>query len=196
MSHIIASAAIRGAHAYVEEAEARLTETLESKGGGTRLEFPNTAFYLPLILALTGIEVKTVEDAQAPLKIARDFLGPVPSEAMWLPYLGDTLDAGIATLMAQEIIEALRYANGTQANGIYLGFTDDAILRTQGIKLVDGRMPGFAACVGAMPTNEAAVRLARELQERKRKLTEALFDEGRGGLADLTREDLERLFSD
>ena len=166
MSHIIASAAIRGAHAYVAEAEARLAETLESKGGGTRLEFPNTAFYLPLILALTGIEVKTVEDAQAPLKIARDFLGPVPSEAMWLPYLGDTLDAGIATLMAQEIIEALRYANGTQANGIYLGFTDDAILRTQGIKLVDGRMPGFAACVGAMPTSEGAVRLARELQER------------------------------
>ncbi|MDP2350924.1 MAG: CO dehydrogenase/CO-methylating acetyl-CoA synthase complex subunit beta, partial [Chloroflexota bacterium] len=82
MSHIIASAAIRGAHAYVEEAEARLTETLEAKGGGTRLEFPNTAFYLPLILALTGIEVKTVEDARAPLKIARDFLAPVPTEAM------------------------------------------------------------------------------------------------------------------
>src|SRR3972149_9503627 len=51
-------------------------------------------------------------------------------------------------------------------NAIYLGFTDDAILRTQGIKLVDGRMPGFAACVGAMPTTEEAVRLARELQER------------------------------
>jgi acetyl-CoA synthase len=166
MSRIIASAAIRGAHTYVEEAEARLTETLEAKGGGTRLEFPNTAFYLPLILALTGIEVKTIDDAKAPLKIARGFLTPVPTEAMWLPYLGATLDAGIATLIAQEVIEALRYANGTQANGIYLGFTDDAILRTQGIKLVDGRMPGFAACVGALPTNEAAVRLARELQER------------------------------
>lgn len=166
MSRIIASAAIRGAHAYVEEAEARLTETLESKGGGVRLEFPNTAFHLPLILALTGIEVKTVEDAREPLRIARSLLSPVPTEAMWLPYLGDTLDAGIATLIAEEVIEALRYANGTQSNGIYLGFTDDAILRTQGIKLVDGRMPGFAACVGAMPTNEEAVRLARELQER------------------------------
>lgn len=166
MSRIIASAAIRGAHGYVEEAEARLSETLEAKGGGTRLEFPNTAFHLPLILALTGLEVKTVEDAREPLRIARGFLGPVPTEAMWLPYLGDTLDAGVATLIAQEVIEALRYANGTQSNGIYLGFTDDAILRTQGIKLVDGRMPGFAACVGALPTNAAAVRLARELQER------------------------------
>ena len=35
-----------------------------------------------------------------------------------------------------------------------LGFTDDAILRTQGIKLVDGRMPGFAACVGKSVSRE------------------------------------------
>jgi len=189
MSRIIASAAIRGAHEYVSEAEAKLTATLESSGGATRLEFPNTAFFLPLTLALTGLEVKTVEEAQVPLQIARGLLGPVPTGETWLPYLGDTLDAGIATLIAEEIIEALRYAEGTQANGIYLGFTDDAILRTQGIKLVDGRMPGFAACVGALPTNEEAVRLARELQERNilvflssstdgRSMAEQLAEEG------------------
>ncbi len=189
MSRIIASAAIRGAHEYVTEAETKVTATLESSGGATRLEFPNTAFYLPLTLALTGLEVKTVEEAQVPLRIARDLLGPVPSDETWLPYLGDTLDAGIATLIAEEVIEALRYAEGTPPNGIYLGFTDDAILRTQGIKLVDGRMPGFAACVGAMPTNEAAVHLARELQERNilaflssssdgRSMAEQLDEEG------------------
>jgi acetyl-CoA synthase len=166
MSRIIASAAIRGAHGYVQEAEASLTATLESSGGATKLEFPNTAFYLPLTYALTGLQVKTVEEARVPLEIAKDLLGPVPDDETWLPYLGDTLDSGIAALIAEEIIEVLRYANGSPPNGIYLGFTDDSILRTQGIKLVDGRMPGFAACVGAMPTNEAAVKLARELQER------------------------------
>ncbi len=166
MSRIIATAAIKGAHKYVAEAEAKLVEAVESKGAGHRLEFPNTAFNLPLILALTGIKVKTLEEAWEPLRIARNLLPPVPTDRMWLPYLGAALDAGTATLMAQEIIEALRYANGAPHNGIYLGFTDDAILRTQGIKLVDGRMPGFAACVGAMPTTEAAVKLARELQER------------------------------
>jgi acetyl-CoA synthase len=189
MSRIIASAAIRGAHQYVSEAEAKLTAALESKGGAARLEFPNTAFYLPLTLALTGVEVKTVDDARVPLKIARDLLGPVPSDETWLPYLGDALDAGVATLISEEIIEALRYADGTPPNGIYLGFTDDAILRTQGIKLVDGRMPGFAACVGALPTNEQAVHLARELQERNilvfmssstdgRSMAEQLAEEG------------------
>jgi acetyl-CoA synthase len=149
MSKIIAAAAIRGAHDFVNQAETKLAEVMESKGGATRLEFPNTAFYLPLILATTGIEVKTVEDARAPLRIARSLLPPVPTDQVWLPYLGDALDAGVAALIAEEIIEALRYTNGGPPNGIYLGFTDDAILRTQGIKLVDGRMPGFAACVGA-----------------------------------------------
>ncbi|MFH0750336.1 MAG: acetyl-CoA decarbonylase/synthase complex subunit alpha/beta [Chloroflexota bacterium] len=189
MSRIIATAAIRGAHTFVEQAETGLAEAMESKGGATRLEFPNTAFYLPLILATTGIEVKTLEDAQAPLRIARRLLPPVPTDRLWLPYLGDALDAGVAALIAEEIIEALRYANGGPPNGIYLGFTDDAILRTQGIKLVDGRMPGFAACVGALPTNEAAVKLARELQERNilvflssqtdgRSMAEQLAEEG------------------
>ncbi len=166
MSRIIATAAIRGAHKYVSAAEARLAAAMEAKGGGCRLEFPNTAFHLPLILALTGLKVKTLEEAREPLRIARSLLPPIPAERLWLPYLGDALDAGVATLIAEEVIEALKYANGTPPNGIWLGFTDDAILRTQGIKLVDGRMPGFAACVGAMPTTEEAVRLARELQER------------------------------
>jgi acetyl-CoA synthase len=166
MSRIIATAAIKGAHKYVDEAEAKLTAAMDAKGAGTKLEFPNTAFYLPLILALTGIKVKTLEGAQEPLRIARSLLPPIPTDQTWLPYLGHALDAGVATLMAQEVIEALKYANGGPPNGIWLGFTDDAILRTQGIKLVDGRMPGFAACVGAMPTVDAAVRLARELQER------------------------------
>ncbi len=191
MSRIIASAAIRGAHEYVTEAETKLAATMESKGGATRLEFPNTAFYLPLTLALTGHEVKTVEEAQVPLKIARDLLGPVPSDETWLPYLGDTLDAGVATLIAEEIIEALRYADGTPPNGIFLGFTDDAILRTQGIKLVDGRMPGFAACVGAMPTNEAAVKLARELQERNILVFLSSASDGRSMAEQLAEEGVE-----
>lgn len=51
-------------------------------------------------------------------------------------------------------------------NGIWLGFTDDSILRLQGIKLVDGRMPGFAAIAGCTKKNEDAVKLIRGLQER------------------------------
>ena len=39
-------------------------------------------------------------------------------------------------------------------------------LRSWGIALVDGRMPGFAAIVGAAKSNEVAVKIVRELQRR------------------------------
>ncbi|MFQ6034141.1 MAG: CO dehydrogenase/CO-methylating acetyl-CoA synthase complex subunit beta, partial [Candidatus Bipolaricaulia bacterium] len=166
MSRIIANAAIRGAHRYVEQAEKELQQAIEAHGPERELGFPNTAYYLPLILALTGLEVKNLGDAQEALKRAKALLPPLPGDRLWLPYLGSTLDAGIATLIAEELIEALKYLNGQEPEEPWIGFTDDATLRNQGIKLVDGRMPGFAACAGALPTVEEAVELARALQER------------------------------
>lgn len=166
MSRIIATAAIRGAHHYVEQARGGLAQAIETFGPERKVELPNTAYYLPLILALTGLEIKTLADAKKALEHADRLLPPVPAEKLWLPYLGHALDAGVATLIAEEILEALKYVDGLEPEAPWLGFTDDSTLRTQGIKLVDGRMPGFAACVGALPTNEEAVELARSLQER------------------------------
>ena len=90
-----------------------------------------------------------------------------PSENVWLPYLGNTLDAGMATLFAFEIIEACKYLIGPHpVDGIWLGAAGDVIIRERGIEFVDGSAPGFAAIVGAAPTIEDAVRIARELQEK------------------------------
>ncbi len=191
MSRIIASAAIRGAYKYVKEAEEKLNRLIEEKGEKEAIGFPNTAYYLPLILALTGIKVETLADAKKALEWAKKLLPPVPSESLWVPYLGDTLDAGIATLIAEEIIEALKYLTGDKPKGIWLGFTDDATLRNQGIKLVDGRMPGFAACVGALPTNEQAVELARALQEKNILVFMASSSGGRSMAEQLAQEGIE-----
>jgi acetyl-CoA synthase len=140
---------------------------MEKHGPETPVSLTDTAYYLPVIYALTGTKVQKLGDLTPIVHVARDLLPEIPSENLWLPYLGGTLDAGIATLFAQEIIETLKILDGTPlARGVWLGPTSDAILREQGIKLVDGRMPGFAACVGALPTTEAAVDLARDLQER------------------------------
>ncbi len=46
------------------------------------------------------------------------------------------------------------------------GPIDDIQLRSWGIQLVDGRMPGFAAIVGCAKSNEVAVELVRQLQQR------------------------------
>ncbi|UCF09757.1 MAG: CO dehydrogenase/CO-methylating acetyl-CoA synthase complex subunit beta [Candidatus Bipolaricaulota bacterium] len=191
MSRIIATAAIRGAHKYVKQARADLLQAIEENGPDHKVEFPNTAYYLPLTLALTGLEVDSLGDADQALEWAESLLPPIPEESRWLPYLGHTLDAGIATLIAEEIIESLKCARGEELVEPWLGFTDDATLRTQGIKLVDGRMPGFAACVGALPTNEEAVDLARSLQERSILVFMASSTEGRSMAEQLAEEGVE-----
>jgi acetyl-CoA synthase len=189
MSKYIATRAIRGSNALVMEAEVMLQKALQEKGPDTVVEFPNTAYYLPTIYGMTGLEVTTLGQIKEALDHARALLHPMPSERKWTPYLGETLDSGMATLMAAEVIEAIRFIYGLQPEpfpGIELaggtaypeldngggpanhlnGPIDDIQLRSWGIQLVDGRMPGFAAIVGAAKSNEVAVKIVRELQQR------------------------------
>ncbi len=167
MSKIIATAAIRGAHALVDRAEEALEKAVKEKGKDCEVKYPNTAYYLPINLLFLGQKAEKLGDLEESIQEARKLLGPIPSDELWLPYLGHTLDSGVATLLAEEAIESLKYVNGDNpVDGIWLGYTNDSILRTQGIKLVDGRMPGFAAIVGCTETNEQAVELVQKLQER------------------------------
>src|SRR5574337_699112 len=167
MSRIIAAAAIRGACACMDRAETMLSEALSRHGRDKGIEFPATAYALPVTLALVGKRVEKLGDLEEALQVARDWIPPVPAEQVWLPYLGGALDAGAATLVAHEAVEAMKPLCGIPlAFDFWLGPTPDSILREQGIKLVDGRMPGFAACVGALPDDETAEQLARDLQER------------------------------
>ena len=52
MSKIIASAAIRGAHACMERAETMLAEAIQRHGRDAGIGFPGTAYALPVILSL------------------------------------------------------------------------------------------------------------------------------------------------
>ena len=157
MSKIVASAAIRGAHAWVEEAEAGLKKAIEAKGEDQTIEFPETAFFMPMAYSLLGLEAKNLGDVKKIMARARGLLPEVPSDKVWLPYLGATLDSGIATLLSTEVITGLRYLDGWLPAEGDQGFISDTILRSLGIQLVDGRMPGFAAIFGSAPTNEIAM---------------------------------------
>ncbi|MBN1973555.1 MAG: CO dehydrogenase/CO-methylating acetyl-CoA synthase complex subunit beta [Sedimentisphaerales bacterium] len=168
MSKIIASAAIRGAHKIAKQAEEILSKAIEQKGFDCPVEFPNTGYYLPIIYSMTGIPIKTLADFEQVTQEINNLLPPFVDDDLWLPYLGHTLDAGMATLFAEEIIEACKYLIGPNpVDDIWLGAADDVILRERGIQFVDGTAPGFAAIAGAAPDVETAVTIARKLQERR-----------------------------
>jgi len=189
VSRYIAKAALRGANLIVNEAEHMVEAAIADLGEDKPVAFTNTAYYLPVILGFTGMEVSNLGELRKAVAHAKHLLNPVPGDTLWLPYLGETLDSGAATLLAMEAIEAVRFVRGQQpepipglnltgtsftspdgngggGGGYANGPIDDIQLRAWGIQLVDGRMPGFAAIVGAARSNEAAVSIVRELQKR------------------------------
>ena len=167
MSKIIASAVIRGAQRIAGQAEDILRQAIKEKGRDCHVEFPNTGYYIPIIYSMTGRAVEKLADFEDMMREIKGLLPPPVDDELWLPYLGQALDAGMATLFAEEIIEACKYLIGPNpVNGIWLGAADDCVLRERGIQFVDGTAPGFAAIVGAAPDVETAVEIARKLQER------------------------------
>ncbi len=175
MSKIIASAAIRGAHKIVDNAKTKYKEAVDKHGPTQEVAFPNTGYYLPVIYGILGIPVKTLGDMEQVLEWCDRLLPPPVREKVHLPYLAPALDAGMATLFAEEMIEAIRYVEQPEfytqqedpSNGnLWLGAADDVILRKRGVEFVDGTAPGFAAILGAAPDTETAVKIAQELQEK------------------------------
>jgi len=177
MSRLVAFAAIQGGYNIVSKVEGMYKKALETYSADTKVGFPNTAYYLPVIYSLLGLKVETLEDMKKPLNFARGLLPPHVKGSHHLPYLGPLLDAGMAALFAFEIQEAIRYLNepdfylhsediDQEAGKIWLGAADDTVFRKRGVEFVDGSAPGFAAIVGAAPNPEIAKLIVEEYQKR------------------------------
>lgn len=197
MSKIIASAAIRGAHKIVNLAAQNLNAAIKKFGDNKVVELPNTAYYLPIIYAMLGIKIEKLSDMAPALDKAKSLLFEVPTPTLHVPYLGHVLDAGMATLFAEEIIETLKYledpvpytmTTSPTKDNLWLGAAEDKIMRERGIEFVEGSAPGFAACVGACPDNKTAVKLARELQEKNLYVFMCANNEGKSMSQQLQEE--------
>ncbi|MFC2157108.1 acetyl-CoA decarbonylase/synthase complex subunit alpha/beta [Acidobacteriota bacterium] len=200
MSRLIATRAIKGAHKLVTRAEEELAQAIETHGPDCHVEFPNTGYYLPLSHGILGMSIENLSGLTELLEEAQKLLPPVPDEKLWLPYLGHTLDAGMATLFADEIIESIKYLQTplpylTEANPdeehLWLGAANDIIMRERGIEFVDGTAPGFAACVGYCPTNDIAVKIARELQEKNLYVFMSAASDGKSMAQQLQEEGIQ-----
>jgi acetyl-CoA synthase len=167
MSKLICSSAINGAIEWVRKADAAVTSAIAEKGADCPVAFPSTTYYLPIIYSFTGKKMETLRDLDEIVRYSRNLLPAQVHDSNWLPYLGQTLDAGAAALFACEAIEAVKYVVGpSPIEGIYLGAANDVIMRERGVEFVDGSAPGFAAVTGAAPDNATAVKIAKELQQK------------------------------
>ena len=179
MSRLVAFAAIQGAYNIVSKAEGKFKQAMDKYGPNQPIGFPNTAYYLPIIYSVLGIKIEKLADAEPVMKKCRELL-PAHIKAqhnIHLPYLGGTLDSGMAAILAEEVVEAIRYVEDPdfylhseecdlEGGKIWLGAADDTVMRKRGIEFVDGSAPGFAAIVGAAPNPEIAKMIAEDYQKK------------------------------
>ena len=163
----VAALMVSGAKKLYAEAEEFLNNAIKEKGPTSQVGFPETAFYLPLANALLGLETKTLSETKKILSTARTLLAEVPAdENKWDTFLKDALDSGVAAILAEEVISALRYLYGKEPHDGCPGFLPDTLLRSLGIQLVDGRISGIAVVLGRAKNASAAIDIIRDLQKR------------------------------
>ena len=163
----VAGLMVSGSRKLCAEADEFLNKAIKEKGGSQALGFPETAFYLPLANALLGLETKTLSDAGKILSAAKTLLPDLPAdENKWDNFLKNALNSGVAAILSEELICALRYLYGTEPQAGCPGFFSDTLLRSLGVQLVDGRISGIAVILGKAPDNRTAVDIVRDLQKR------------------------------
>ncbi|MBN2452876.1 MAG: CO dehydrogenase/CO-methylating acetyl-CoA synthase complex subunit beta [Candidatus Omnitrophica bacterium] len=156
---------VSGARKVMDLTESYLAKAVSEKGPEQPLTFPETAFYLPLANALLGAEVKTLSGAGKVLDTAKTLM-PKSDIGKSENFLKEALNAGVAAILAAEVLCALRYLYGEEPQADCPGFFSDTLLRALGIQLVDGRINGIAVVMGKAPDAGTAVEIVRSLQKR------------------------------
>ena len=92
-----------GANQAYDAANGALTSAIAEKGKECPVAFPDTAYSLPCIYAATGQKMATLGDLEGALAIVKSLI-------VEKPLLETALNAGLATALAAEIVEAVKYA--------------------------------------------------------------------------------------
>ena len=134
---------------------------IEKHGADKTIAFPDTAYFAPTIYAATGVKVKTLGDLPACVNVLKSLISNKED-------LGEALNAGLATAVGAEILEMLKYVDNPEpyANEAGIGFVPDAVIRSLGVPLVTGDIPGVAVVLGKADNADDVVSVVREYQDK------------------------------
>ena len=143
------------------KAEAALAEAVEKFGADKAVGFPDTGYPCAIIWQYLEIKVATLADLQEAMKVLRE---------KWLTKdlrVNSVFSSGLATAMAAEIIEVVKYIDNPKPYGDdYHGAMSDAEVRELGLPLVTEDIPGFVVMIGPAPSDEEARDMIKGYQSR------------------------------
>ena len=152
-----------GSHAVAGLTEGAVNDAIAKYGADHSIAFPDTAYFFPTIYAATGVKVKTLGDLPACVGVLKSLITNQDD-------LGQALNAGLATAVGAEIIEGLKFAEPKdayeQAAVPGIGFVPDPIIRSLGVPLVTGDIPGVAVVLGKAETARTLQRSSRTISPR------------------------------
>ena len=149
-----------GSNAVAGLTEGAVNDAIAKYGADRQIAFPDTAYYFPTIYAATGVKVKTLGDLTACVGVLKSLITNQED-------LGQALNAGLATAVGAEIIEGLKYLEpDPYANDSGIGFVPDPIIRSLGVPLVTGDIPGVAVVLGKADQAEDVVGVVKDYQSK------------------------------
>ena len=150
-----------GSNAVAGLTEGAVNDAIAKYGADHPIAFPDTAYYFPTIYAATGVKVKTLGDLVPCVGVLKSLITNQED-------LGQALNAGLATAVGAEIIEGLKYAEGGNPyeNEAGIGFVPDPIIRSLGVPLVTGDIPGVAVVLGKADNADDVVNVVKDYQSK------------------------------
>ena len=150
-----------GANAVAGLTEGAVNAAIEKHGADHPVAFPDTAYFFPTIYAATGVKVKTLGDLVPCVGVLKSLITNQED-------LGQALNAGLATAVGAEIIEGLKWAESAEpyAADSGIGFVPDPIIRSLGVPLVTGDIPGVAVVLGKAEDPAAVAAVVKDYQSK------------------------------
>ena len=150
-----------GANAVAGLAEGAVNAAIAKYGDDKAVAFPDTAYFLPTIYVATGVKVTKLGDLPACVGVLKSLISGKDD-------IGEALNAGLATAVGAEILEALKYVESADpyADETGIGFVPDPIIRSLGVPLVTGDIPGIAVMLGKAADAEKLTEIVKGYQTR------------------------------
>ncbi len=150
-----------GSNAVAGLTENAVNEAIAKYGEDKKVAMPDTAYFLPTIYAATGVKVTKLGDLPACVGVLKSLITNKED-------LGEALNAGLATAVGAEILEALKYVDNADpyADESGIGFVPDPIIRSLGVPLVTGDIPGVAVVLGKADNAEDVVNVVKDYQSK------------------------------
>ena len=150
-----------GSNAVAGLTENAVNDAIAKHGAETKVAFPDTAYFFPTIYAATGVKVTNLGDLVACVGVLKSLITGKED-------LGDALNAGLATAVGAEILEGLKFVDGAKPyeNEGGIGFVPDPVIRSLGVPLVTGDIPGVAVVLGKAGDETQLAMVVKEYQTK------------------------------